>query len=206
MPAPATDESTQKSAKERIFEVARTLFYERGIRAVGVDEIVKTAGVAKISLYRGFPSKDALVVAYLEERNAAYWRHLDETVFSPHRNAPRALLEALLSHLATRTTQANYRGCPFINYCAEFADPTHPGHAVATSNKREWHRRLRELALELGARDPTILADGLLMLVEGNYALSQTLGHGNAPAQSLVRVALTLVDALCAPATPDTAS
>ena len=59
----------RKLARDKVFEVAADLFYRQGVRAVGVDTIVKQAGVAKISLYRSFASKDELIVAYLQDRN-----------------------------------------------------------------------------------------------------------------------------------------
>src|SRR6516225_4273793 len=68
----------RKLARDKVFDVAADLFYRQGVRAVGVETIVKEAGVAKISLYRSFPSKDDLVVAYLESRRAAFWLQWDE--------------------------------------------------------------------------------------------------------------------------------
>jgi hypothetical protein len=91
---------------------------------------------------------------------------------------PRAQLRAIMSYLAHRTTQSGYRGCPFINYCAEFPDASHPGHQVVEANKREMRRRLLGMAEKLGVARPKQLADGLLLLVEGTYAISQTLGGG----------------------------
>src|SRR5579883_3132744 len=120
----------RKLAGDKVFEIAAELFYRRGIRAVGVEEIVKQAGVAKISLYRNFPSKDDLVVAYLERRNADFWHNWDET-FGEYAGDPSAQLNAIMSYLAHRTTQPGYGGCPFLNFCAEFRDATHPGRRVA---------------------------------------------------------------------------
>src|SRR5947209_2384286 len=81
----------QKSARDRVFAVAADLFYRKGVRAVGVEEIVREAGVAKISLYRGFASKDDLVAAYLDDRNAGFWRKWDEA-FARHESKPRTQL------------------------------------------------------------------------------------------------------------------
>src|SRR5258708_2643779 len=78
-------------AGEKVFDVAADLFYSQSIRAVGVETIVKQAGVAKISLYRSFASKDDLIVAYLDNRNADYWRNVDRIV-AKHRGDPRAQL------------------------------------------------------------------------------------------------------------------
>src|SRR5579859_6159649 len=171
----ADGKAGRQLARDKVFAAASDLFYRKGIRAVGVEEIVKQAGVAKISLYRNFASKDDLIVAYLENRNAEFWRQWDEA-FARYEGDPRAQLEAIMTYLAKRTTQPGYRGCPFINYCAEFPDHAHPGHRVAEANKGEWRRRVIKLAEALGASRPKQLADGLLLLVEGAYAISQTLG------------------------------
>src|SRR5579859_4183486 len=149
-----------KSAREKLLSVASDLFYNKGIRAVGVEEIVATAGVAKISLYRSFRSKDDLIVAYLESNNEAYWKEID-AICSPHEGDPRAKLHALLNYVAQRTTKPGYRGCPYISYCGEFPDHSHPGHSVAEANKREWRGRLLRIAEEIGACEPKQLADGL---------------------------------------------
>jgi AcrR family transcriptional regulator len=184
----------RKLAGDKIFEVAADLFYRKGVRAVGVEAIVKQAGVAKISLYRNFPSKDDLVVAYLQDRNAAFWHHWDEA-FAPYKDDPHAQLHAIMTYLAHRTTQQGYRGCPFINYCAEFPEPEHPGRKVAEANKREMRRRFVAIAEALGARQPKQLADGLLLLVEGAYAISQTLGSQKGPGSALPWAAKALVEA-----------
>jgi AcrR family transcriptional regulator len=196
-PARSADEAPPL-ARDKIFAVAADLFYREGVRAVGVDAIVKRAGVAKISLYRSFPSKDDLVVAYLTTRNAEFWRQWDDA-FARHADDPRAQLRAIMTYIAKRTTQAGYRGCPFINFCGEFADPGHPGRKVADTNKREMRRRFVTIAEALRARDPKTLADGLLLLVEGAYAISQTMSHGKGPGLALAWAAEALVDAQVAP-------
>jgi AcrR family transcriptional regulator len=188
------DRGTTKPARDRIFEVAADLFYRKGIRAIGVETIVKEAGVAKISLYRNFPSKDDLIVTYLRERNDSFWRQWDKS-FSRYDHDPLAQLRAIMSYLAHRTTQPGYRGCPFINYCAEFPDAAHPGHQVVEANKREMRRRFLGIAHALGVARPMQLADGLLLLVEGTYAISQTLGGRKGPAGAILKTAEALVEA-----------
>ncbi|HMG50868.1 MAG TPA: TetR/AcrR family transcriptional regulator [Inquilinus sp.] len=188
------DEASPLRARDRIFAAADDLFYRHGIRAVGVDAIVKEAGVAKISLYRSFPSKDDLVVAYLADRNADYWRRWD-LAFAKHEGDPRAQLRAMMEHLADRTTAPDYRGCPFTNDATEFPEPSHPGRQVAEANKRELRLRLLRLAEALGAPEPKVLADSLVLLVEGAYAISQTLGGRDGPGKAIAWAAEALVEA-----------
>jgi AcrR family transcriptional regulator len=189
-----------QSAKDKVFAVAADLFYRKGIHTVGVEEIVNQAGVAKISLYRGFASKDDLVVAYLEDRSRTFLRQWDEA-FDRYRDNPRAQLRAIMAYIAERTTQDGYRGCPFINFCAEFPDASHPGRHVAQATKRALHQRFLRLAEALQAPRPKQLADSLLLLVEGAYAISQTMGGGrNGVCQSIVWASEALVDAQTRPA------
>src|SRR5215469_1515991 len=90
----------EKRAGERIFEVAADLFYRESIRSVGVETIVKQADVSKITLYRNFDSKDDLIVAYLTNRNADYWRTLDRLL--ARASDPRARLRLLFDYVAGR--------------------------------------------------------------------------------------------------------
>jgi AcrR family transcriptional regulator len=184
----------KKRAVDRVFEVASDLFYRESIRAVGVDTIVKQAGVAKISLYRNFDSKDDLIVAYLENRNADYWRNVDR-ILATKGSDPRAQLRALIDYVGGRTTTPGYRGCPFINYASEFPDASHPGHRVVDENKREMRRRLVNLTKTIGALRPAQLADALFLLIEGAYASSQTLGGRSGPAANLFWAAEALIQA-----------
>jgi AcrR family transcriptional regulator len=184
----------EKRAGEKVFEVAADLFYRESIRSVGVETIVKQAGVAKISMYRSFQSKDDLIVAYLESRNAGYGRDVDRIIAAKHGN-PRAQLRALVDYIAGRVTTPGYRGCPFINYAAEFPDASHPGHRVVAENKQEMRLRLRDLAKAIGARRPAQLADALFLLIEGAYASSQTLGGRDGPAAALPWAVDKLIEA-----------
>jgi AcrR family transcriptional regulator len=184
-----------KSARERLLDVATELFYREGIRAVGIDTIIARSGVAKMSLYRNFPSKDDLVVAFLERRDQIYWAWWDH-VMAKHPDDPRRQVDDLFASLARRVTDKSYRGCPFINTATEFPDEGHPARALCLANKTRLRRSLHELATRLGARDPEILADQLLLLMEGAYASVQTFKTGS-PVLRLQSAAVALVAAQC---------
>jgi AcrR family transcriptional regulator len=181
-----------RPARERLLAVAGELFYRQGIRSVGVDEIIAAADVAKMSLYRSFASKDALIAAYLRERDESYWRHWD-AVIEHHPEGPRAQLLALFRSLARRAARPEWRGCPFTNAATEFPEPEHPARRVAEAHKRELRRRLRGLARATGADDAAALADQLVLLFEGVYASVQTFG-AKGPAAAVVQA----VDAVIA--------
>jgi AcrR family transcriptional regulator len=182
-----------KPARERILEVATELFYREGIRAVGVDTIVARSGVAKMSLYRSFPSKDDLVAAFLADADRRYWAWWDQIV-GRHPGDPRAQLGALFRAVAKRTTSPDYRGCPFVNTATEFPDPGHPGRAIALANKRELRARLRTLAAAIGARAPDRLADQLWLLLDGAYAAGQMHAE-TGPGRGLPEAADALIEA-----------
>ena len=182
-----------RPARERLLAVAGELFYRQGIRSVGVDEIIAAAAVAKMSLYRSFASKDALIAAYLGEQDEGYWRHWD-AVIERHPEGPRAQLLALFRALARRAARPDWRGCPFTNAAIEFPEPNHPGRRVAEAHKRELRRRLRDLARAAGAHEAAALGDQLVLLYEGVYASVQTFG-AKGPAAAVVQAADALIAA-----------
>ncbi len=158
-----------------------------------MEAIVKKARVNKISLYLSFSSKDDLVVAYLEGRSRTFLSEWDE-MFDRYRSDPNAQLRAVMTYLVDRTTTEGYRGCPFINFCAEFPDPDHPGRQVARATKAALRERFLKIADALQVANPKQLADGLLLLVEGAYAISQTFeGGADGPGHALVWSAEALV-------------
>jgi AcrR family transcriptional regulator len=191
--ARARDAASEPPARRRIVEAARRMFYERGIRAVGVEAVVSEAGVTKMSLYRHFASKDDLVAACLDERIATFWAWFDGKL-AAEPDGHRAKILALFEGLAKRTTAPGFRGCPMTNAAIEFPEPDHPGRKLAETHKRELRQRLLRLAAEAGAAEPEVLADGLVLLFEGAYASSQTFGPGG-PARSAARAAAALLNA-----------
>ncbi|HEY1152514.1 MAG TPA: TetR/AcrR family transcriptional regulator [Pseudolabrys sp.] len=186
-------------AAERIRASARELFYQEGIRAVGVDEIVQRAGVTKPSLYRAFPSKDDLAAAYLSDYDREFWPRFEKPEGKSYSDA-RAQVLAYIRELAKRAARDGYRGCGLSNAAVEYPGHTHPARLVAETHKKALRQRLRELAAEMGARDPRVLGDGLMLLIEGIYVSGQLSAAG--PAQSATAVAEMLIDASIKPARP----
>src|SRR6266849_1832251 len=170
--APRRDEP---SARARLIETATELFYQKGIRAIGIDTEVAHSGVSKSSLYRTFASKEELIAAFAEEQNRRFWQWWDETT-ARHVGTPRRQIEALFEAIPEQCANPQFRGCPFINLATEFPDRRHPGTAIARTNKREVRERLRILVRALGARDPRQLSDQLALLIDGAYSQAVTLG------------------------------
>jgi AcrR family transcriptional regulator len=185
-----------ESVRDRILNTARELFYREGARAVGVDTVVAQSGVAKTSLYRWFPSKDALIVAVLEAEAKDRWAGWDYNA-SRSPSAPRELLRAQLTGIVRFVNSPKYRGCPFRNVTVEFADEQHPARAVAREMVEELRRRLRAIVDQLGAPDPAELTEQLVLLVDGAFASAQAFGP-QGPQRMLVPTADALIDAALA--------
>lgn len=166
-------EKSEKSAKDRVLEVAEELFYREGIRAVGVDTIIARSGVAKMSLYRNFPSKDELIVAYLKVRTERFWQWWD-SVTKPLEGSPREQIRGLFAALLVKVNAPGFRGCPFVNTATEFPTPGHPAREAALVHHRELKAHLTRIANELGAPRPEALADQLVIIIDGVYASAGT--------------------------------
>ncbi len=173
---------TASTARERILATAERLFYRDGFRAVGVDTIIAQSGVAKMTLYRHFPSKDDLIAAYLERSNERFWAWFDPLVAG--REDPREALEAVFDGVAELAVSPHCLGCTFVGAAAEFPEPDHPGHRVATAHKRALLARLHALARAAGARNPRALAEELLLLMDGAWSAARVFGPANHAGQA----------------------
>ena len=178
--------------RQRILETAQQLFYRDGFRAVGIDTIIAEAGVAKMSLYRHFPSKDDLIVAYLEESHRQYWEWLDGAVAKV--DDPEETLVVMFEAIEKLATSPECHGCTFQGTAAEFPDRQHPGHRVALAHKQTVRDRFAQLAAAANLRNPDELADQLLLLMDGAWVAARMYGPEN-PAHGLSATARTLIDA-----------
>ncbi|WP_260739558.1 TetR/AcrR family transcriptional regulator [Tunturiibacter lichenicola] len=185
-------EAPAQAVKERILATACALFYQRGVRAVGVDLIVEKADVAKTSLYRFFKTKDDLVAAFLKQEDEDFWATWDR-VARQYAAEPAAELYGQLAWIGERVGRSNYRGCPQINVAAEFPETGHPARKVAAAHKREMRKRLQGLAEQMNMARPDELAGQMALLINGAFVSSQIFKPGEA-ASLLVRTAQTLVD------------
>jgi AcrR family transcriptional regulator len=154
-------------ARERILEQAYELFSRRGIRDVGVDELIERAGVAKATLYRHFPSKDDLVLSFLERREQRWTREWVEAESERRGATPEEQLLAIFDLFGEWFARQDFEGCSFINVLLELG-PRHPaGHASARhlENIRAVVRRRAEQA---GLRDPVAFAHAWHILMKGS--------------------------------------
>ena len=183
--APRRDEP---SARERLVATATELFYQDGIRAIGIDAVLAKSGVAKSTLYRTFASKDELIAAVAAEQNRRFWQWWDQ-VERQNADSPRQLVEALFTGVVEQISRPTFRGCPFIDLATEFPDRTHPGAAIACANKQTVRQRLRKLSAAMGVRNPVRLGDQLALLMDGAYGRAITLGASDLREELLSAVA-----------------
>ena len=158
LPAKTSEKPTMK---ERILETADRLFYLRGIRAIGVDTIAAEIGISKRTLYNHFPSKDALLSAYLERR------------FVQPRESDKSPVEQILGtfdSLERRFASKDFRGCPFVNAVAEVGPENRSVRRIAIAFKESRRLWFRDLLVQIGVADPEALATQLVLLVDGSIA------------------------------------
>lgn len=177
-------------ARASVLAAADRLFYEQGLRAVGVDSIAEAAGVTKRTLYYHFPSKEALIAAYLEARDGAIRLAIDGLVARLEHAAPAERILAMFDHLERWFETPTYRGCPFNNAVAEDAGPE--ALEITRRHKAVLRGWLSDHAQLAGARDPERLGAELLLLVDG--ALNGALVFSSAePARTARRMAAMLL-------------
>lgn len=166
--ASAAASEPAQDVRTRILDTASRLFYARGVRAVGVDLVVLEAAVAKTSLYRYFPTKDDLIVAFLEREDLEFWAQWD-SVARQFPADPAGELDAHMRWIGERLARSNYRGCPQINVAAEFAEQDHPARQVSQRHMQALRARLTEVARRLKVARPEQLAAQLAVLMNGAF-------------------------------------
>jgi AcrR family transcriptional regulator len=167
-------------AGERILAAASTLFYEQGIRTVGVDAIAAAADVTKKTLYDRFGSKDRLIAAYLEQRDRTWHLFLDEQLAARNPATPEAVILVLFAAL-TDWLAGSRNGCGFINASVELAAPDHPAMPVIVGQKRWMRSEFEAQAKAAGLADAGELADRLLLLHEGALVSYRVAAMTSAP-------------------------
>jgi AcrR family transcriptional regulator len=183
---PSSPAADRLPPRQRILMVARDLFYERGVRAVGVDEIAEAAGTNKMTLYRHFASKDLLVAECLRqfaEQADAEW----DSLAAAHAGNPRGELTAWLAAVTDHILAAGGRGCALANAAVELAEKDHPARKVIEEVKRAQRDRLVRLCRAAVLHEPEFLADELFLLLEGARVSAQSIGR-DGPAARLVRM------------------
>jgi AcrR family transcriptional regulator len=171
--------------QERILETADQLFYRQGIRAIGVDTVAAEVGISKRTLYNHYPSKDALIAAYLRRRLLEF-----EITDRPPLEQILGAFDCLERHVANK----NFRGCPFVNAVAELGQEVREANKLAVTFKERRRLWFRDLLSRLGVADADRVATQLALLLDG--AISASLVRGDPAFVRAARdAAVTLIEA-----------
>lgn len=182
-----------RNLPEQILLAASELFYSQGIRATGVDAIAKAAKTTKMTLYRYFPSKDDLIMAFLHKRDEDFRTWFVAQV-EGKADKPKDKLVALFDVINEWMAIPEFRGCAFINASAEFPLEGNPVHQVSAEFYDKFRRYIADLATQCGARDPESLAYQLSLLVEGAI-VSEQMKKQSGSARQARRAAIMLIEA-----------
>jgi AcrR family transcriptional regulator len=158
----------RSSARERILETAYELFSRHGIRAVGVDRIIASSGVAKMSLYRHFRSKEELVLAFLQEREQRWTREWLHAEACRRGESGSERLLAIFDVFDEWFQRPDYEGCSFLNVLLEFDDRDHPIRHATTEHLATIRGLVREFAEQAGVGDPEGVAWQWHILMKGS--------------------------------------
>ncbi|NGO54453.1 TetR/AcrR family transcriptional regulator [Allomesorhizobium camelthorni] len=172
------------SARRRLLDTATRLFYSGGIHAVGIDRIIAEAGVAKATFYNHFPSKEDLVLAYIEEQD----RLGRAAVAALPKQPPREMIAAIMGRISEAVVAGGWRGCPFLNAAAEYPNPTSPVRQAIDARRAWYHDSLRALLAADGDPDPSVTASLLVAVSDGLLESAYLDDPENIPA--LVREAV----------------
>ena len=160
--------SSLPAARDRILESAYQLFSHRGVRAVGIDEVIERAAVAKATLYRHFKTKDDLVLAFLQQREELWTHGRVEAGARQRGSTPEEQLLAIFDVFDEWFAEEDFEGCSFINVLLEFSDRAHPAYQASTVHLKNIRSILRSLAEEAGLREPDEFARSWHILMKGS--------------------------------------
>jgi AcrR family transcriptional regulator len=163
------------SKRDQLIDAALRLFYREGFNATGIDKILAEAGVAKMTLYKHFGSKEELIREVLRKRDQDFGEWIMQYVES-HAATPRDRLLALFDAHFEWFSQRVFSGCMFLNAAAEFSRINEPVSSIADESKKRLRGYVRGLASAAEAGSPDHLADSLMLLLEGAIGCAQVSG------------------------------
>jgi AcrR family transcriptional regulator len=180
--------------RERILDAAADLFYREGVRAVGVDAIIATAGVAKASFYRHFRSKEDLVVEWLRS-DRPRWLDRVRTETEQRASRPDERLLVFFDVVSEHVASAGYAGCPYLSTAVELREPSGPLRAVIADFLIEVETYLGSLAAAAGLRAPEQLGTELRLLCGGFMTAAAVVGSSDGQSEAVRAAVHALVDA-----------
>ena len=177
--------------RDHLVDTALQLFSRHGFHATGIDRILSESGVAKMTLYKHFKSKDDLILAALRRRDELHRTWLIQAV-ETKATAPRDRLVALFAVLADWFCSDDFAGCCFINASAEYSAKENPIHQAAAEHKLMIRAYILDQAQAAGAKPAVGLTDQIMLLIDGATVAAQVHG-GTAPAMQAQLAAEILI-------------
>jgi AcrR family transcriptional regulator len=181
------------SPRDRLLETAGALFQRYGFQAVGIDRILAESGVAKMTLYRYFASKDEMIAAYLEQADAQFWSWANTAMEKAA--TPKGKLVAFFEAVGDLASSPECLGCVFQGAAMAFPEIEHPSHQIAVRHKLAVRERLTDLAREAKLTHPEALGVQLALLLDGAWIAARTFRQTENPAKSVAQAAKALIDA-----------
>lgn len=175
--------------RDRLLATARRLFTRHGASNVGINDVTAAAGVARMTLYNNFPSKDALTAAVYEEMARAALQALGEIETSGRSEEEKIL--GIFDHFDRSEREADYRGCPFIHASLQAPEASGPIYAIVHSYKRALREHIVHV-LDAGRRNRAELADQIVLLLDGAVTEAYLKGVAD-PVTAAKRAAATLL-------------
>ncbi|HSB38792.1 MAG TPA: helix-turn-helix domain-containing protein [Gaiellaceae bacterium] len=169
--------SVPLGARDRILASAYELFSHHGVRAVGVDEVIRRAEVAKATLYRHFASKDELVLAFLQQREQLWTKEWVEAEARRRADTPEEQLLAIFDLFDEWFRREDFEGCSFVNVLLEMNDRRSPIGAASAGHLANIRSIVRRLAAEAGLRDPDEFAHSWHILMKGSIVAAGEGDH-----------------------------
>jgi AcrR family transcriptional regulator len=156
------------SARDRIDRTAYELFSRHGVRAVGVDRIIAESGVAKMTLYRHYATKEKLALAFLRRREEVWTRTWLQAEVERRGGTPQQRLLSIFDVFDRWFRRGDFEGCSFINVLLEIDERADRVRQAAVRHLESIRAFLRELAQEAGIRDPEAFARQWHILMKGS--------------------------------------
>ncbi len=166
------------AARERLLETARRIFYAEGVNTVGVQRIIEEAGVTLATFYRHFPSKQDLILAYLQSVHDDFEHRA--TVAQQAAETPGDVLTSIGNNITAQLAEPGFRGCAFINAASEFQSPDGPIMRAVLAHRAWFYALVRDAFATAGHPQPDAAAGHYIMLRDG----ATTAGHLGDPAQA----------------------
>jgi AcrR family transcriptional regulator len=174
VPAPGSRHDTadaRTGARQRILDASYELFSHRGIRAVGINEVIERAGVATATLYRHFPSKNDLVLAFLDQREQRWTKDFVEAGAISRGSNPEGRLLAIFDVLDEWFHREDFEAGSFIKVLLEVG-PDHPAGGASVQHLEQLRAFVRRLAEEAGLRDVDSFASSWHVLMQGSIVVA----------------------------------